>query len=44
MKTATLLAIIFAGFAIVGTLDYQAAARMATEHTPALYAAQGGQP
>ena len=44
MKTATLLALIFAGFAIVGTLDYQVAAGMATEHTPALYAAQGGQP
>lgn len=34
MKTATLLALIFAGFAIVGTLDYQTAAGMATEHTP----------
>lgn len=44
MKTATLLALIFAGFAIVGTLDFQAAAGMATEHTPILYAAQGGQP
>lgn len=44
MKTVTLLALIFAGFAIVGTLDFQAAAGMATEHTPALYAAQGGQP
>ncbi len=43
MKTATLLAIIFAGFAIVGTLDYQVAAGMATEHAPILYAAQGGQ-
>lgn len=43
MKTAILLALIFAGFAIVGTLDYQVAAGMATEHTPILYAAQGGQ-
>ena len=43
MKTAILLALIFAGFAIVGTLDYQVAAGMATEHAPILYAAQGGQ-
>ena len=44
MKTATLLALIFAAFAIVGTLDYQAAAGMATEHSPILYASEGGQP
>jgi hypothetical protein len=34
MKTATLLALILAGFAVVGTVDYRAAAGMATEHTP----------
>ena len=34
MKTATLLFLIFAGFAIVGTLDYRVTAGMATEHTP----------
>lgn len=44
MKTATLLALIFAGFAIVGTLDYRAAAGMATEHAPLMFAAKGGQP
>lgn len=44
MKTATLLALIFAGFAIVGTLDYQAAAGMATEQSPVMFAAHGGQP
>jgi len=44
MKTATLIALIFAGFAIVGTLDYQVAAGMATEQSPVMFAAHGGQP
>ena len=33
MRTALVLAILFAGFAAVGTLDYHAAAGLAHEHT-----------
>ncbi len=44
MKTAILFALIFAGFAAAGSLDYQVTAGLADEHAPTLLAAQGGQP
>lgn len=45
MKTALILAVLFAAFAIVGDIDYQTAAGMAAEHTrylPLIAAAQQG--
>lgn len=42
MRTALVLAALFAGFALVGTLDYQAAAGLAGEYAPRPLAAAPG--